>query len=164
VQGLIYPVPDPQFPFLGVHLSRMIDGKVVAGPNAVLAWAREGYQKSKVNYRDCLQYFSYPGFWKMALRYWDVGMHEMYRSFSKTGFVKAVQRLLPDVKAQDFVKGSSGVRAQVVKKDGTLLDDFALFQTSNTLHVLNAPSPAATSSLAIAKSICTTIADNLKNL
>lgn len=162
VQGLIYPVPNPQFPFLGVHLSRMIDGKVLAGPNAVLALAREGYRKSKINVRDCLQYACYPGFWKMALRYWDVGAKEIYRSLSKKAFVKDVQRLLPEAKEEDFIKGKSGVRAQVLKKDGTMLDDFAIFQTSNTLHVLNAPSPAATSCLSIAKSICKMIEGSLK--
>lgn len=154
VKGLIYPVPDPNFPFLGVHLSRMADGRVLAGPNAVLAWAREGYQKSKVNLDDCMRYLCYPGFWKMAGRYWDVGLKEMFRSFSKKAFVKAVQRLVPDIREEDFIPTGAGVRAQVVKRDGTLLDDFAIVQKDNTLHVLNAPSPAATSCLSIAKQIC----------
>lgn len=159
VKGLIYPIPDPKFPFLGVHLSRMVDGKVVAGPNAVLAWAREGYKRSHVDLRDCMRYFSYPGFWKMAGRYWTVGMKEMQRSLNKKAFVKEVQRLLPEVEEKDFVKSDTGVRAQVVKRDGTLLDDFAIVQKHNTLHVLNAPSPAATSCLSIAKYICKQMAD-----
>ena len=158
VKGLIYPVPDPNFPFLGVHLSRMVDGKVVAGPNAVLALAREGYKKSQVNLQDCLQYLCYPGFWKMAGRYWNVGWEEMQRSLSKRAFVKQVQRLLPQVEEKDFIKGDAGVRAQVVKRDGTMLDDFAIVQKHNTLHVLNAPSPAATSCLSIAKFICKKVA------
>lgn len=160
VKGLIYPVPDSNFPFLGVHLSRMVDGKVVAGPNAVLAWAREGYKKSQINLQDCLQYFSYSGFWKMAGRYWNVGWMEMQRSLNKRAFVKEVQRLLPKVNEEDFVPYSAGVRAQVVKKDGTLLDDFAFVHKHNTLHVLNAPSPAATSCLSIAKTICKQVADS----
>lgn len=159
VKGLIYPVPDPKFPFLGVHLSRMLDGKVLAGPNAVLAWAREGYTKSQINLQDCFRYLCYSGFWKMAGRYWDVGWEEMQRSLSKKAFVREVQRLLPEVEEKDFIKSAAGVRAQVVKKDGTLLDDFAIVQKRNTLHVLNAPSPAATSCLSIAKFICKNIED-----
>jgi L-2-hydroxyglutarate oxidase len=154
VKGLIYPVPDPKFPFLGIHLSRMVDGKVVAGPNAVLALAREGYKNSQINLQDCFRYLCYPGFWKMAGRYWDVGLEEMHRSLSKKAFVKEVQRLLPQVEENDFIKSDAGVRAQVVKKDGTMLDDFAILQKHNTFHVLNAPSPAATSCLSIAKFIC----------
>jgi L-2-hydroxyglutarate oxidase LhgO len=154
VNGLIYPVPDPKFPFLGVHLSRMADGKVVAGPNAVLALAREGYRKSQFDLQDCLRYLSYPGFWKMAGRYWDVGCKEMLRSLSKKAFVKEAQRLIPEFREEDFIEGGSGVRAQVVKKDGTMLDDFAIVKKENTLHVLNAPSPAATSCLSIARFIC----------
>lgn len=154
VKGLIYPVPDPKFPFLGVHLSRMVGGKVVAGPNAVLALAREGYKKSQIDLRDCLQYLRYPGFWKMAGRYWNVGLSEMQRSLRKKAFVKEVQRLLPELEEEDFIKSDAGVRAQVVKRDGTMLDDFAIVSKHNTLHVLNAPSPAATSCLSIAKYIC----------
>ncbi|MES2121155.1 MAG: L-2-hydroxyglutarate oxidase [Chlamydiota bacterium] len=154
VGGLIYPVPDPNFPFLGVHLSRMADGRVVAGPNAVLALAREGYRKSQFDLQDCLRYLCYPGFWKMAGRYWDVGCKEMLRTWSKKAFVKEAQRLIPELEEEDFIEGGSGVRAQVVKKDGTMLDDFAIVKKHNTLHVLNAPSPAATSCLSIAKHIC----------
>ncbi len=154
VRGLIYPVPDPRFPFLGVHLSRMVDGKVLAGPNAVLALAREGYKKSQFNLEDFFQYLCYPGFWKMAARYWDVGWQEVQRSLRKKVFVKQIQRLLPQVEEQDFIESFSGVRAQAIKKDGTILDDFAILQKHHTFHVLNAPSPAATSCLSIAKFIC----------
>ncbi len=164
VNGLIYPVPDPQFPFLGVHLSRMADGKVVAGPNAVLALAREGYRKSEVDLQDCLRYLSYPGFWKMAGRYWDVGCKEMLRSWSKRAFVKEAQSLIPELREEDFIAGGAGVRAQVVKRDGTMLDDFAIVKKDNTLHVLNAPSPAATSCLSIAKYICEQTEEDLSLL
>ncbi len=154
VKGLIYPVPDPKFPFLGVHLSRMIDGRVLAGPNAVLALAREGYKKSQFNLEDFFQYLCYPGFWKMVARYWDVGWQEVQRSLRKKAFVKQVQRLIPQVQEHDFIESFTGIRAQAVKKDGTMLDDFAIMQKHNTFHVLNAPSPAATSCLSIAKFIC----------
>ncbi|MBS0607398.1 MAG: L-2-hydroxyglutarate oxidase [Verrucomicrobia bacterium] len=149
VKGLVYPVPNPQLPFLGVHLSRMVDGRVTAGPNAVLAWAREGYRKSQINLKDCVQYLTYPGFWKMAKRFWRSGMEEMYRSMSKKAFVKDVQKLLPQIEEKDLVVGGAGVRAQLVKRDGNLHDDFAIAHKNKTLHVLNAPSPAATSCLSI---------------
>lgn len=149
VKGLVYPVPNPQLPFLGVHLSRMVDGRVTAGPNAVLAWAREGYRKSQINLKDCAQYLTYPGFWKMAKRFWRSGIEEMYRSMSKKAFVKDVQKLLPQIEEKDLVAGGAGVRAQLVKRDGNLHDDFAIAHKNNTLHVLNAPSPAATSCLSI---------------
>lgn len=154
VKGLIYPVPDPKFPFLGVHLSRMADDRVLAGPNAILALAREGYRKSQVNLEDCLRYICYPGFWKMAARYWSVGLKEMHRSLAKKAFVEAAKRLVPELCEEDFIKSGAGVRAQVVKRDGTMLDDFCVVQKNNTIHVLNAPSPAATSCLSIAKYIC----------
>ncbi len=154
INGLVYPVPNPQLPFLGVHLSRMVDGRVIAGPNAVLAWSREGYRKSQINLRDCMQYLTYPGFWKMAKRFWRPGMQEVYRSMRKEAFVKNVQQLVPQIEQGDLVTGGSGVRAQLVKQDGTLHDDFAILQKHKTLHVLNAPSPAATSCLSIGNFLC----------
>ncbi len=149
VNGLVYPVPNPQLPFLGVHLSRMVDGRVTAGPNAVLAWSREGYRKSQINLRDCMQYLIYPGFWKMAKRFWRSGMEKIHRSMSKRAFVKDVQQLLPQIEEKDLIAGGSGVRAQLVQRDGNLHDDFAIVHKGKTLHVLNAPSPAATSCLSI---------------
>ncbi len=153
VQGLIYPVPDPKFPFLGVHLSKMVDGRVTAGPNAVLALAREGYHKKNLNFQDTLELMRYPGFWKMTSRFWNVGIAETYRSLSKKSFLKAVRRLVPAMEESDLIPSPAGVRAQAVKPDGSLLDDFAFLQKDNTLHVLNAPSPAATSCLSIARTI-----------
>jgi len=149
VRGLIYPVPDPRFPFLGVHFTRTIHGDVEAGPNAVLALAREGYRKTDVNFSHAWQILSYKGFWSMAGKYWKMGMEEMYRSISKPAFVKALQRLLPDIRSEDLVPGGAGVRAQAVSATGALLDDFVIEQTGNAIHVLNAPSPGATASLAI---------------
>ncbi len=153
VRGLIYPVPDPRFPFLGVHFTRTIHGDVEAGPNAVLALAREGYRKTDVNFSHAWQILSYKGFWSMAGKYWKMGMEEMYRSISKPAFVKALQRLLPDIRSEDLVPGGAGVRAQAVSATGALIDDFVIEQTGNAIHVLNAPSPGATASLAIGKKI-----------
>lgn len=155
VRGLIYPVPDPKFPFLGVHLTRMIDGKVEAGPNAILATAREGYHRSKINLRDCAEYLQYRGFWRMALRYWNVGVYELYRSLSKKAFLRDLQRLVPAIEEGDLSPGGAGVRAQVVTREGKMLDDFALYEEKNMIHVLNAPSPAATASLSIGRYIAT---------
>lgn len=162
VKGLVYPVPNPQLPFLGVHLSKMVDGRVTAGPNAVLAWSREGYRKSQINLRDCMQYLTYPGFWKMAKRFWKSGMEEMYRSMSKKAFVKDVQQLLPQIEEKDLVAGKAGVRAQLVKRDGNLHDDFAIVNNQKTLHVLNAPSPAATSCLSIGNYLSNQISQALR--
>lgn len=153
VKNLIYPVPDPALPFLGVHFTRTIDGLVEAGPNAVLAFAREGYKKSDFVARDLRETLTFPGFWKMARRYWQTGMGEMARSFSKTAFVKALQRLLPELTADDLQPGGSGVRAQAIASSGALVDDFVFSVTGKALHVLNAPSPGATASLAIGKMI-----------
>lgn len=153
VKTLIYPVPDPRFPFLGVHFTRMINGKVEAGPNAVLALAREGYTRTSFCLRDSLESLSYSGFWRLAARYWKPGAHEILRSFSKDLFHKALQRLIPSVQRDDLIPGGAGVRAQALKKDGTLLDDFLVVRDGRAFHVLNAPSPAATSSLAIADHI-----------
>jgi L-2-hydroxyglutarate oxidase len=153
VSGLIYPVPDPQFPFLGVHFTRNIHGRVEAGPNAVLALRREGYRKRDFDLGESLGNLAYPGFWKMALKYWKIGLGEVYRSYNKRVFLRDLQRLLPEIKDSDLAGGGSGVRAQAVAKDGSLLDDFSIIQGRDAIHVLNAPSPGATSSLAIGEHI-----------
>ncbi|MGC1372952.1 MAG: L-2-hydroxyglutarate oxidase, partial [Candidatus Sulfotelmatobacter sp.] len=144
-----YPVPDPQFPFLGVHFTRRIDGTVDAGPNAVLAFRREGYRRSDFNLHDLASSLAFPGFWRMAAKHWRSGLEEFYRSFSKAAFVHSLQRLVPEVTARDLIECGSGVRAQALRRDGTLLDDFHFVPSANMLHVLNVPSPAATASLAI---------------
>ncbi|WP_025948814.1 L-2-hydroxyglutarate oxidase [Geobacillus thermocatenulatus] len=153
VKNLVYPVPNPQFPFLGVHLTRMINGEVEVGPNAVLGFKREGYRKRDVDVKDLLDTFSFRGFWKLALTYWREGMEEMVRSYSKISFVKNVQRLLPDVEADDLIPAPAGVRAQALRFDGTLVDDFYIINTKRTVHVLNAPSPAATACFPIGEEI-----------
>ncbi len=153
VKNLIYPVPDPRFPFLGVHFTRMIGGGVEAGPNAVLAFRREGYQKTDFRLIDVADALAYPGFWKMIARYWKTGAGEFWRSLSKNAFVSALQRLLPDLKSEDLRPGGSGVRAQAVDPNGNLLDDFHVIRAERMVHVLNAPSPAATSSLSIGKAV-----------
>jgi len=149
VKKLIYPVPDPRYPFLGVHFTRTIDGRVEAGPNAVLALAREGYKKTDINFPEIWDFLSFPGFWKMARKYWPTAISEHYRSFSKRAFVKALQELVPDISKDDIYQCPSGVRAQALDKDGALVDDFVIENIGNMIHVINAPSPAATSSLAI---------------
>jgi L-2-hydroxyglutarate oxidase LhgO len=153
VRNLIYPVPDPGFPFLGVHFTRMIDGKVEAGPNAVLAFAREGYTKMRFSPTELWDTLSYHGFWRLASKHWRTGMGEMMRSFSKSLFAGALQELVPAVSRDDLEPGGAGVRAQALGNDGKLLDDFVIEQTDKVIHLLNAPSPAATSSLAIARYI-----------
>jgi L-2-hydroxyglutarate oxidase LhgO len=153
VRALIYPVPDPRFPFLGVHFTCRLDGTVWAGPNAVLAFAREGYQRWKINPKDMWEILSYGGFWKMAARYWKMGLAEMYRDYIKAAYVKELQRYLPELQADDIVPGPSGVRAQALANDGRLIDDFLIQHDENIVHVLNAPSPAATSSLVLAQLI-----------
>jgi L-2-hydroxyglutarate oxidase LhgO len=153
VRGLIYPVPDPEFPFLGVHFTRTVHGEVEAGPNAVLAFAREGYRFGRVEPGELLGTLTYRGFWAMASRYWRTGAYEMYRSLSKTAFVQALQRLVPDLRAEDVTPGGAGVRAQAVSPDGSLVDDFRIVAAADAIHVLNAPSPAATASLAIGRHI-----------
>ena len=153
VKNLIYPVPDPNFPFLGVHFTRKINGEVEAGPNAVLAFAREGYSKTDVDIREFLEIIRWIGFQKIALKYWKTGMEEMYRSFSKQAFTKALQKLVPHIQASDLETGGSGVRAQACHKNGTLLDDFFIQENSFSVNVCNAPSPAATSSLSIGEYI-----------
>jgi L-2-hydroxyglutarate oxidase len=153
VKNLIYPVPDPRFPFLGVHFTRMIRGGVEAGPNAVLAFKREGYRWEDVSPKDVLNMVTYPGFWKMASKYWRTGMGEVYRSISQEAFVKALQRLIPELRMQDVHPAGSGVRAQAVAPDGSLVDDFRIVETDRMVHVLNAPSPGATASISIGKTI-----------
>jgi (S)-2-hydroxyglutarate dehydrogenase len=154
VKNLIYPVPDPTFPFLGVHFTRMAKGGVEAGPNAVLAYAREGYSHRRVNLNDLWQTVSFRGFWAMTGRYWQTGFGELYRSLSKTAFVRALQQLVPEIRASDLVAGGAGVRAQAVSANGALVDDFVIKQGRNAIHILNAPSPGATASLAIGRQIC----------
>ena len=153
VKNLIYPVPNPEFPFLGVHFTRMIDGKVEAGPNAVLAFSREGYKKSDINIKELFETITYPGFRKIAMKYKKEGWEEIKRSYSKKLFVKAMQQIIPEVTENDVVPGGAGVRAQACSYDGHLLDDFKIIKTGNIINVINAPSPAATSSLAIGEYI-----------
>ncbi|OJX40747.1 MAG: hydroxyglutarate oxidase [Chloroflexi bacterium 44-23] len=153
VNNLVYPVPDVRFPFLGVHFTRMIHGGVEAGPNAVLALKREGYKKSDISLGDIAQYGTYIGFWRMALKYWKMSISEMYRSYSKRAFVKALQRLVPELKMEDVHPSGSGVRAQALTPDGKLVDDFRIVEAAHQVHVLNAPSPAATASISIGESI-----------
>lgn len=153
VKNLIYPVPDPEFPFLGVHFTRMINGGVEAGPNAVLSFKREGYVSSSFNLRDSLDIVTWPGFWKIVGKYGKTGMAEMYRSFSKKAFTHALQKLVPEIQEKDLVRGGAGVRAQACDRKGILIDDFNIVQNKKVIHVLNAPSPAATSCLAIGKSL-----------
>jgi L-2-hydroxyglutarate oxidase LhgO len=153
VRGLIYPVPDPRFPFLGVHYTKKINGSVEAGPNAVLAFAREGYKKTAFDLSHVLGLLAFPGFWVMASNYWKIGFGEMYRSWSKPAFVKALQGLLPELGQADVKPGGAGVRAQAMDAKGALLDDFAFIEAPSAIHVLNAPSPAATASIVIGRSI-----------
>lgn len=160
VKNLIYPVPDPTFPFLGVHFTRMAKGGVEAGPNAVLAYAREGYRHTSINVKDLWQTVSFKGFWAMTGKYWQTGFGELYRSLSKAAFVRALQKLLPEIRESDLVPGGAGVRAQAVSASGALIDDFVIKQSRNVIHVLNAPSPGATASLAIGQSIAEMAAKN----
>jgi len=153
VNHLIYPVPDPNFPFLGVHFTRMISGGVEAGPNAVLAFKREGYTKWGINFGEFMETLQWPGFQKVAMKYWKTGFGEYYRSFSKNAFTKALQELIPEIKKEDLVPGGAGVRAQACDRTGGLLDDFSILENSQAINVCNAPSPAATSSLAIGKTV-----------
>jgi len=148
-RNLIYPVPDPAFPFLGVHFTRMINGAVECGPNAVLAFAREGYRKRDINLRDLCEALSYRGFQRLAAKYWRMGLGEMHRSFSKAAFVRALQRLMPEIRGELLIPARAGVRAQAISPDGAMVDDFVIQETDRLIHVGNAPSPAATSSLNI---------------
>ena len=153
VKNLIYPVPDPNFPFLGVHFTRMIHGGVEAGPNAVLAFRREGYKKLDIHFGELFETLTWPGFRKVAAKYWQTGLGEMYRSFSKAAFTKALQELIPEIQANDLVAGAAGVRAQACDREGGLLDDFAIYENQQAINVCNAPSPAATSSLSIGQTV-----------
>jgi L-2-hydroxyglutarate oxidase len=153
VKNLIYPVPNPEFPFLGVHFTRMIDGSVHAGPNAVLSFKREGYRKTDIDLHDTFDTLTYPAFWKLARKHSREGLKEMYRSLSKRAFVQSMQRLIPEITSKDVVPTHAGVRAQALMDDGTLLDDFLILSGHHAIHVCNAPSPAATASLEIGNAI-----------
>jgi (S)-2-hydroxyglutarate dehydrogenase len=153
VKTLIYPVPDPDFPFLGVHFTTMINGGVECGPNAVLAFKREGYRKSDIDFREFSETLAWPGFHKIAAKYWRTGFGEMYRSFSKTAFTKALQKLIPVIGESDLEPGGAGVRAQACDRTGGLLDDFLILEDRHSINVCNAPSPAATSSLSIGETV-----------
>lgn len=161
VRALIYPVPDPRFPFLGVHFTRRVSGSVDAGPNAVLAFRREGYRRTDFNLRDLASSLAFPGFWQMTAKHWRSGLDEFHRSFSKPVFVRALQRLVPEIRDEDLVPGGSGVRAQALNRNGTLVDDFQFLPSGKMLHVLNVPSPAATASLLIARTIVDTAGGNI---
>lgn len=152
-KGLIYPVPDPNFPFLGVHFTRMIHGGVECGPNAVFALSREGYYKTSINLFDTLESLTYPGFLRLAWKHWRAGCHEIYRSFSKSAFVAALQRLVPEVQSDQLVPAPAGVRAQALTREGNLVDDFLIVENDLVVNVCNAPSPAATASLNVGKLI-----------
>jgi L-2-hydroxyglutarate oxidase len=158
VKNLIYPVPNPNFPFLGVHFTRMIGGEVHAGPNAVLSFKREGYKKSDIDLHDLGEVLAYPAFWKLAAKNWREGAKEMIRSFSRAAFVRSLQRLIPEVQADDITPSPAGVRAQALMADGRLMDDFVMIEGPHSLHVCNAPSPAATASLEIGRAIVERIA------
>jgi len=161
VRNLIYPVPDPAFPFLGVHFTRRIDGRVECGPNAVLAFAREGYRWSAISARDLTAMAAFPGTWRLLRRLWRSGLGEMHRSLSRSAFVRALQRLVPALRDADIAPGGAGVRAQAVGRDGALLDDFFVVERPRMVHVLNAPSPAATASIAIGAHVAGLVAERL---
>lgn len=162
VRNLIYPVPDPDFPFLGVHFTRFIQGGVEAGPNAVLAYAREGYKKSDINWKEFFESITYRGFLKLAFRNWRTGIGEMRRSYSKKAFTTALQRLLPELQMEDLLPGEAGVRASAMDRDGKVVDDFIIEKNERIIHVLNTPSPAATASLSIGLSIAEMALKELK--
>lgn len=159
VKHLIYPVPNPDFPFLGVHFTRLIDGNIHAGPNAVLSLKREGYKKTDFDLGEFAEIATYWGLWKLVSKYYAEGIEEIIRSFSKNAFVRSLQTLIPEIKADDIIPSPAGVRAQALKTDGKLVEDFLIIPTKNALHVCNAPSPAATASLEIGKAICEQISN-----
>ena len=161
-RNLIYPVPDPNFPFLGVHFTRLIHGGVECGPNAVLAFAREGYRKSDFSFADTMETLTFPGFLRLARKYWRTGLGEMWRSFSKRAFVRALQRLVPEIREEHLAPAGSGVRAQAVARDGTMVDDFLILESERVINVCNAPSPAATASLNIGRLIAEKLATRWK--
>jgi L-2-hydroxyglutarate oxidase len=153
VRGLVYPVPDPRFPFLGVHLTRTIDEQVLAGPNAVPAFKREGYRRSDISLRDLFEILTFSGSWRMAASFWQIGLAETRRSLSRKSFAREARRLVPEISAHSLRPAPSGVRAQAIDRQGHLIDDFAIFEGPRMIHVLNAPSPAATAALAIGEHI-----------
>ncbi len=153
VKALIYPVPDPRFPFLGVHFTRRVNGSVEAGPNALLALRREGYTGAGVDLSEAVEMLGFPGFWKMVRKYWRMGLAEQYRSLVKTAFTQSLQKLVPELQESDLAAGGSGVRAQAVDKNGNLVDDFHFVRRGRLIHVCNVPSPAATASLEIGREI-----------
>lgn len=153
VKHLIYPVPNPKFPFLGVHFTRMISGEVDAGPNAVLSFKREGYRKTDFNLKDFSEVMGYPGFWKLASGFMKEGLDEYVRSFSKAKFVQSLQQLIPEIQADDLIPAPAGVRAQALRDDGKMVDDFHIILGKSSVHVCNAPSPAATASIEIGKEV-----------
>lgn len=161
VKHLIYPVPDPAFPFLGVHFTRMIGGGIEAGPNAVLAFRREGYHRLDFNFSEFMESIMWPGFQKVMKKYWKTGFGELYRSFSKRAFTKALQRLIPEIRQEHLVPAPAGVRAQACDREGGLLDDFKIVEKEKAVHVVNAPSPAATSSLSIGKTVADLVVNKL---
>lgn len=160
VKGLIYPLPNPEFPFLGVHFTRMALGGVECGPNAVFAFKREGYKKGSFNMNDTIETIDFPGFWKLAGKHWKMGLDEMYRSYSKKGFLKNLQKLIPSIELKDLTGSPSGVRAMALQPNGEILDDFYFETTDREVHVLNAPSPAATAGLSIGDEIVSKVQTN----
>lgn len=161
VKNLIYPVPNPKFPFLGVHFTRMINGEIEAGPNAVLSFKREGYKKTDLNIKDFAESVSYPGLWKLGSKFMREGIDEYIRSFSKKQFTKSLQKLIPEIREEDLISAPAGVRAQAVKSDGTMVDDFHIIEGKNSLHICNAPSPAATASIEIGEEVVNRISENI---
>ena len=161
VRNLIYPVPDPKFPFLGVHFTRMIKGGIEAGPNAVLAFSRKGYTYNEISFTDIFEMISFPGFWRMVKQHYKMGTDEFRRSLNKSLFTKALQKLIPQIEENDIVRGGSGIRAQALNKSGKLIDDFKIIENESQVHVLNAPSPAATASISIGKYIADIAADKM---
>jgi (S)-2-hydroxyglutarate dehydrogenase len=159
VRSMIYPVPDPRFPFLGVHFTKRIDGEVWAGPNAVLALARERYGRLRIEPGDAWKILTWPGFWRLAAHHWQVGMIELWRDFVKSAYLQQLQRYVPEIESQDLLPGPCGIRAQAVDRPGNLLDDFLILETEGVVHVLNAPSPAATAAFAIAREIADRIGE-----
>jgi L-2-hydroxyglutarate oxidase LhgO len=153
VRNPIYPVPDPRFPFLGIHFTRHVNGSVEAGPNAVLALGREGYSGSGVDLNEAVEMLRFPGFWKMARKYWKMGMAEQYRAWMKLAFTRALRQMIPELTEDDLVTGGSGVRAQAVDREGNLVDDFRFGHSRRMVHVCNVPSPAATASLEIGREV-----------
>lgn len=161
VKGLIYPVPNINLPFLGVHLTKMHDGSIEAGPNAVFSFKKEGYSRTSFSLRDSIKAFCFIGIWKLFSGYWKIGLNEYRRAFSKKRFLNSLKRLVPDLKMEEITKGKSGVRAQALHKNGDLVDDFLIKKTSNSLHIINAPSPAATACLAIADEIVNRVIEKI---